>query len=66
VRVINYAAAEPYQGSVIFRPSDPFVPAKRERWTLRCLRGKRALATRKLYVKRGQRRSVDLRRACAR
>ena len=66
VRVINYAATEPYEGSVIFRPSDPFVPAKRERWTLRCLRGKRALATRKLYVKRGQRRSLDLRRACAR
>jgi hypothetical protein len=46
-------------------PSDPFVPAKRERWTLRCLRGKRTLATRKIYVKRGQRRAVDLRRACA-
>ena len=67
VRVINYAAAEPWSGSVTFEGPEAFEPARTETWTLFCedadgtIRGARQVG-----IARGERRALDLRSSCAR
>lgn len=67
VRVINYAAAEPWSGSVTFEGPEAFEPARTETWTLFCedadgtIRGARQVS-----IARGERRALDLRSSCAR
>ncbi len=66
VRVINWAGAEPWSGSVTFAGPD-YAPARTETWTLFCedadgtIRGARQVG-----IARGERRSLDLRSSCAR
>ncbi|UJA19631.1 peptidase M14 [Thermoleophilia bacterium SCSIO 60948] len=63
VRMVNFAATEPYEGEINFRGSPKFRPAKKERWKLTCRSGG-GKSTSRVYVKRGQVKRVNLRRAC--
>ena len=67
-RVINYAAATPYEGQVTFgKTPASFIKQRRERWTLIC-RSRRngpVLSRTKVFVRRGERVRLDLTEACA-
>jgi Zinc carboxypeptidase len=61
VRVINYAAAEPWTGSVTFAAGAP----NEETWTLSCEQPEGTVrSARQVFVERGERRALDLRRDC--
>jgi hypothetical protein len=63
-RVIHYAAAEPYEGTVTFQAPDPF-QAPEETWTLFCETPEGVIrSARQVFVARGERRSLDLRGDC--
>jgi len=64
-RVVNFAALEPYDGTVTFAGPSPLIKAERERWTLICKnrKGKRT-GSRKLFIERGDMRRLDLRKGC--
>ncbi len=65
VRMINFAATEPYEGTVTFEGPSPRIEPKRERWTLTCLNRKgKTTGDRKLYIERGEHRRLDLRKGC--
>ena len=68
VRVINYAAASPYEGTVTFGKTENTapVPQRIEKYTLKCSASKngKVLGKTKVMVDRGERVSVDFRRAC--
>ena len=65
VRMVNFAATEPYEGTVTFLAPEPFVPAQKERWTLTCKdREGKTIGQRRLYLERGDVRKLDLRKAC--
>jgi hypothetical protein len=68
VRVINYAAASPYDGLVTFGKTEKGdVKQRRERWTLTCRasRGGPVLDRSKVLVDRGDVARVDLSSACS-
>jgi hypothetical protein len=65
IRVINWAAAEPYEGTIGFAGPDPAVPAKTETWRLECRAGGGVQSTQEIVINRGERLSLDLRRACS-
>jgi Zinc carboxypeptidase len=61
VRVINYAAAEPWSGSVTFGGGAP----NEETWTLSCEQPEGTIrSARQVFVERGQTRTLDLRNHC--
>lgn len=60
VRVINFAAAEPYTGSVSFAGPEPGQQAQVEAWTLTCELDGRVRQSLQVIVARGQRASVRL------
>ena len=63
-RVINFAATEPYQGTVTFQAPDPY-QAPEETWTFSCETPEgTARSTRQVFVARGQRLALDLRKDC--
>jgi Zinc carboxypeptidase len=65
VRVINYAAVEPWSGTVTFAGPDPHQPAQQETWTLFCEQPEGTIrSARQVFVGRGERRSLDLRNDC--
>ena len=66
VRVINFAATEPYDGTVTFEGPSPLIKAQKEKWTVTCLnrKGKTTGDRRALYIERGQRKKLDLRKGC--
>ena len=65
VRVNNFAATEPYEGSVTFIGPPPFEPARTETWTLTCERPDgEVLSTEQITIARGQRQTPNL-SACA-
>jgi hypothetical protein len=65
VRVINWAAAEPWSGTVAFEGPEPYQAAQRETWTLFCEQPEGTIrSARQVFVDRGQRRSLDLRSDC--
>ncbi|MGH3371393.1 MAG: M14 family zinc carboxypeptidase, partial [Nocardioidaceae bacterium] len=67
VRVINWAAVEPWSGEVTFAGPDPFQPAMTETYTLFCEQPEGTIhSARQVGVDRGERRSLDLRADCAR
>ncbi len=67
VRVINFAAAEPWSGSVTFEGPGAHQAAQTETWTLTCEQTEgRPDSAQQLLIARGERRTVDLRSACAR
>ncbi|MBN1530528.1 MAG: hypothetical protein JW895_15805 [Thermoleophilaceae bacterium] len=65
VRVINYAAAGSFTGSVTYAGPDPYQAAQQESWTLFCEQPEGTIrSARQVFVSRGQRRSLDLRGDC--
>ncbi|HEV3377081.1 MAG TPA: M14 family metallopeptidase [Thermoleophilaceae bacterium] len=65
VRVINYAAVEPWAGEVTFEGPEPYQAAQQETWTLSCEQPEGTTrSARQVYVERGERRTLDLRRDC--
>ena len=66
VRVINFAAVEPYDGTVTYEGPEEFQPGRREAWTLTCERGGEAVSSRQVFVERGDVARVNLARACKR
>jgi hypothetical protein len=64
VRVINWAAAEPWSGTVTFAGPDPY-QAPEETWTLSCETPEGTTrSARQVFVARGERRTLDLRGDC--
>jgi len=64
VRVINWAAVDPWTGTVTFAGPDPF-QAPEETWTLSCETPEGVTrSARQVFVARGERRSLDLRGDC--
>jgi hypothetical protein len=67
VRVINWAAVEPWSGTVTFEGPEAFQPAQTETWTLFCEDPDGTIrSARQVLIARGERRSLDLRGGCAR
>ncbi|MGH2967850.1 MAG: M14 family metallopeptidase [Solirubrobacteraceae bacterium] len=67
VRVINYAAVEPWSGTVTFAGPGEFQGAVTETWTLLCEQTEgRPDSARQVEIARGQQRTLDLRSSCAR
>jgi Zinc carboxypeptidase len=65
VRVINWAAVEPWSGTVTFEGPEPFQEAQQETWTLLCEQPEGTIrSARQVFVARGERRTLDLRRDC--
>ena len=65
VRVINFAGAEPWTGTVTFEGPEAFQPAQTETWTLFCEDANGTIrSARQLFVGRGERRALDLRADC--
>jgi Zinc carboxypeptidase len=65
VRVINYAAVEPWSGTVTFEGPEPYQAAQQETWTLFCEQPEGTIrSARQVFVDRGERRSLDLRNDC--
>ena len=66
VRVINFAGAEPWSGTVTFEGPEAFQPAQTETWTLFCEDADGTIrSARQVGIARGERRSLDLRKDCA-
>jgi Zinc carboxypeptidase len=64
VRVINWAAVDPWTGTVTFAGPDP-AQAPEETWTLSCETPEGVTrSARQVFVARGERRSIDLRGDC--
>lgn len=64
VRVINWAAADPWTGTVTFAGPDPYA-APEETWTLLCESPEGVIrSARQVFVARGERRTLDLRADC--
>jgi len=65
VRMQNYAAVEPYQGTITFEGPEPFHPATTESWTFTCENPEGAVRTsQQVTIARGQRQTFDLRGQC--
>ena len=65
VRVVNYAAAEPWTGTVTFEGPEAFEPARTETWTLFCEDPDGTIrSAQQVGIVRGERRTLDLRAAC--
>jgi Zinc carboxypeptidase len=60
VRVVNFAAAEPYQGTVSFAGPDALVPAQVESWTLTCEVGGEVVTAQQVTIGRGEEQVLDL------
>jgi hypothetical protein len=63
VRVNNFGAVEPYDGSVSFRPKPPFRPGRTESWTFSC-ESPGGQTSQPIQIARGERRTLDLSAAC--
>ena len=60
VRVNNFAAVEPYSGTVTFQPRPPFRPAEVESWTMTCESPDgTVLGTQQVTIGRGERQAVS-------
>jgi Zinc carboxypeptidase/RTX calcium-binding nonapeptide repeat (4 copies) len=66
IRVINFAAGEPYTGEVSFEGPDEFQAARSESWTLTCSIGGTVGTTQPVTIARGERQTINLRQACLR
>jgi hypothetical protein len=60
-RIVNFAAVEPYTGTVTFGGPEPFQEAKTESWTLTCERPDgTVLSSQAVTIARGQCQTPDL------
>ena len=66
VKVTNYEAIEPYDGTITFRGPESFQPAGTETWRLTCERGGEILSSQQVFIERGDRKQLDLTSGCRR
>ena len=60
IRMINFAATEPYHGTITFYGPHPFVPAHTESWTLTCEQPEGTVkSTFELVIARGAQKSLS-------
>jgi hypothetical protein len=65
VRMQNYAAVEPYTGTITFEGPEPYHPATTESWTFKCENPEGTVRTsQQVTIARGQRQTFDLRGTC--
>jgi hypothetical protein len=65
VRVSNYAAIGDWTGTVTFEGRPPATAPQEESWTLFCEQPEGGIRSgRQVFVKRGERRTIDLRTDC--
>jgi hypothetical protein len=65
VRMINFAAAEPYEVTVTFQGPDPFQPAQTETWGLTCeFPEGNVLGGQEVLINRGETAALDLESLC--
>jgi hypothetical protein len=60
VRVVNFAAVEPYDGKISFHKPPDFVPATTETWQFSCSYNGEKRVTEDFLIGRGERKKVDL------
>jgi len=60
VRVENYAAVEPYDGTITFEGPGPFTPAQTETWKLTCFFADEARVKQDILIGRGETKNLDL------
>jgi hypothetical protein len=60
VRVVNFAAVEPYSGEISFAGPEPFVPATTETWHFTCTFAGQTRVTQDILINRGDRKQLDL------
>ena len=65
LRVVNFAATEPYTAKITYAGPQPFQPGKTEAYTLTCERGGRVLDTQQVVVERGEAKALPLGTGCA-
>lgn len=65
LRVVNFAATEPYTVKITYAGPEPFQPGKTEAYTLTCERGGRVLDTQPVVVERGEAKALTLGGGCA-
>ncbi|MGI8804996.1 MAG: M14 family zinc carboxypeptidase [Thermoleophilaceae bacterium] len=63
-RVVNYAATDPYRGTVTFEGPDAFRPGEVESWQLTCERRGEVVTSQQLFIERGE--TIDGLDLCAR
>ncbi|MBA2239925.1 MAG: peptidase M14 [Solirubrobacterales bacterium] len=63
VRMVNFAAADPYKGTIDYKKSPKFEPARTERWKLTCTKASGRSVDR-ILVDRGEVANVDLAKTC--
>jgi hypothetical protein len=67
VRVQNYAAIDPWSGTVTFEGPGPYQAPLQEAWTLSCETPQGVVkSARQVFVARGERLALDLRKDCRR
>jgi hypothetical protein len=66
VRVQNFAAVDPWTGTVTFEGPGPYEAPQQEAWTLSCETGGVTRSARQVFVARGERLALDLRKDCRR
>jgi hypothetical protein len=67
VRVQNYAALDPWKGTVTFAGPDPYQAPQQEAYTLSCETPQGVVkSARQVFVARGERLALDLRKDCRR
>jgi Zinc carboxypeptidase/RTX calcium-binding nonapeptide repeat (4 copies) len=65
VRVINFAAVEPYDGTVTFEGPDPHQPAQTETWGLSCeFPEGNVVGAQDVLINRGEQQTLDLGALC--
>ena len=67
VRVQNYAGVDPWSGTVTYAGPDPYGAPQQEAYTLTCETPQGVVkAARQVFVARGERLALDLRKDCRR
>jgi hypothetical protein len=67
VRVQNYAGLDPWKGTVTFAGPDPYSAPQQEAYTLSCETPQGVVkSARQVFVARGERLALDLRKDCRR
>jgi len=65
IRVVNFAAVEPYDGTVNFEGPQPFQAAQTEQWMLTCeFPAGNVLSSQQLAINRAESKSLDLDKDC--
>jgi len=60
IRMVNYTAVEPYEGTITLNGPEPFVPARTETWSFTCTYEGEKRVAQDILIARGERQQLDL------